>query len=585
MNYIVDAQQMREIDRRTIEEIGIPALVLMERAAEAVAAQAEKMAEETGGRQGTRILAVCGAGGNGGDAAAAARILYLRGYSVELLEAFREEGSGRACSETAAKQLEIAENCGVPKCAGTGKGIDFSSYHILLDGIFGVGLSREITGKYHALIGKMNGSGAKILAVDIPSGIDGSTGRSMGINVTADCTVTFGERKLGQLVYPGAGACGALITADIGFPPFLTEEAERASDCAYLTYGREDIRRLPERSPRSHKGSCGRVLIFAGSEEITGAAFLASAAACRMGSGLVKLVSVPGCIDTVRRMLPEALMQKLPDAQEALYSFWKQQVEWADAVLAGPGLGNGERTRGALHALLNAVREGKKPLVLDADALNLLARELGESAEAGSTEAKEPGESAETDGTEAIEPGESAETDGTEAIEHGGSAEMGSTEAKEPGSSAETGGIMGGTMQERLERLSCLLPAGTVLTPHPKELSRLTGQPVSRICEHFVDTAKQCIYNNRLIYVLKDARTIVAGEGALYVNTSGCDGMATGGSGDVLAGMIAALLTGMEPVQAARLGVYLHGLAGENAAEERGCRGMLAGDIVEALRW
>ncbi len=543
MNYIVDAQQMREIDRRTIEEIGIPALVLMERAAEAVAAQAEKMAEETGGRQGTRILAVCGAGGNGGDAAAAARILYLRGYSVELLEAFREEGAGRVCGETAAKQLEIAENCGVPKCAGTGKGIDFSSYHILLDGIFGVGLSREITGKYHALIGKMNGSGAKILAVDIPSGIDGSTGRSMGINVTADCTVTFGERKLGQLVYPGAGACGALITADIGFPPFLTEEAERASDCAYLTYGREDIRRLPERSPRSHKGSCGRVLIFAGSEEITGAAFLASAAACRMGSGLVKLVSAPGCIDTVRRMLPEALMQKLPDAQEALYSFWKQQVEWADAVLAGPGLGTGERTRSALHALLNAVREGKKPLVLDADALNLLARELGESAEAG----------------------------GTEAIE--------------PGSSAETGGIGEGTMQGRLERLSCLLPAGTVLTPHPKELSRLTGQPVSRICEHFVDTAKQCIYNSRLIYVLKDARTIVAGEGALYVNTSGCDGMATGGSGDVLAGMIAALLTGMKPVQAARLGAYLHGLAGEKAAEERGCRGMLAGDIVEALRW
>ena len=591
MNYIVDAKQMREIDRRTIEEIGIPALVLMERAAEAVAAQAEKMAEEFGGRKSAQILAVCGSGGNGGDAAAAARILHLRGYSVEILAAFRgwngvldgkEDTAGQpadgegtvqrpvcgegtvqqsaggketaqqpacgegtaqqpaggketaqqpACGESTARQLAIAAKCGVPECARTGKGIDFSSYHILLDGIFGVGLSREITGEYRELIEKMNGSGAKILAVDIPSGIDGSSGRCLGVCVNADCTVTFGEKKLGQLVYPGAGACGELLLADIGFPPFLTAEAEKMSDCSYLTYTEEDICRLPARHAHSHKGSYGRVLIFAGSEEMTGAAYLAAAAACRCGTGLVKLVSAPGCADTVRRMLPEALVQELPEAlaqkqTEVLHSFWREQVDWADAVLAGPGIGTGEAARRALSALLDAAGKQKKPLVLDADALNLLAKELGDAAGSGETEA-----------------------------------------------------------EQRLSRLSRLLPEGTVLTPHPKELSRLTGRPVSMICEHFVDTAKQCLYNNKLIYVLKDARTIVAGEGALYVNTSGCDGMATGGSGDVLAGMIAGLLTGMEPAPAARLGVYLHGLAGERAARERGRRGMLAGDIVEALRW
>ncbi|MDE7300028.1 MAG: NAD(P)H-hydrate dehydratase [Lachnospiraceae bacterium] len=581
MNYIVDAKQMREIDRRTIEEIGIPALVLMERAAQAVAAQAEKMAEEFGGRKAARILAVCGSGGNGGDAAAAARILHLRGYSVEILAAFRgwndvpdgkEDTAGQsscgestaqrpaggeetaqqpacgegtaqqstsrentvqrpACGESTARQLAIAAKCGVPECARTGKGIDFSSYHILLDGIFGVGLSREITGEYRELIEKMNGSGAKILAVDIPSGIDGSSGRCMGVCVNAECTVTFGEKKLGQLVYPGAGACGELILADIGFPPFLTAEVEKMSDCSYLTYTEEDICRLPARHAHSHKGSYGRVLIFAGSEEMTGAAYLAAAAAYRCGTGLVKLVSAPGCVDTVRRMLPEALMQELPETlvqeqTEALCSFWKEQVDWADAVLAGPGIGTGEAARRALSALLDVAGDRKKPLVLDADALNLLAAELGDAAGSGA---------------------------------------------------AET--------EQRLSRLSRLLPEGTVLTPHPKELSRLIGQPVSQICEHFVDTAKQCLYNNKLIYVLKDARTIVAGEGTLYVNTSGCDGMATGGSGDVLAGIIAGFLTGMEPAPAARLGVYLHGLAGECAARERGRRGMLAGDIVEALRW
>lgn len=500
MRYVLDGKQMQEVDRQTIEQVGIPSMVLMERAAVCVVERVKQVLPEGG-----NVLAVCGTGGNGGDAVAVARMLHLSGYAVELYLAW-EEDEARLHPSTG-MQLEIARNCGVPETARTGKRMDFGAYDVIVDGLFGIGLTREITGAYAECIRQINASKSRVIAVDIPSGVHAGTGAIMGVAVQADETVTFGEYKAGQLLYPGAGACGKLTVCDIGFPSFVTERVLTQTGYHMLTYDKTDMCRLPERKAYSNKGTYGKVLVVAGSEKITGAAYLCAKAAYQMGVGLVKLLSVKECISCVRQMLPEALMSELSPEEGKRREQLEKEISWADVVVAGPGLSTGKEAKEVLTQLLLIEREQKKPLVLDADALNLLSEENE------------------------------------------------------------------GKWQE-------LLPSGTVLTPHLKELSRLKKLPVAEIAASLIDTAKQCTYNSELVYVIKDARTIVAAGNEYYINTSGCDGMATGGSGDVLAGMIGGLMTAMPPAEAARLGVYLHGLAGESAAAAKGKRAMLAGDLL-----
>lgn len=571
MRYVVDAVQMKEIDRRTSEEIGIPPIVLMEKAAEQIVQCAVAMLANMGkyekipakrgdcscgsagmGEYGSlpekqedcgcgsatsgnnrreagspgRVLAIYGAGGNGGDAVAAARLLHIRGFDVTILSADEKEPSALTKQECL-----IAEKCGVPEWEGTCNNIDFTAYDIILDGIFGIGLSREVTGEYRALIIQVNASKTPVLAIDIPSGIHAGTGECLGVAVKAEQTVTFGEYKVGHFLYPGAAYCGKLVLADAGFVPKICKQVFARAACHYMTYERADVPfLLPERVVRSHKGSYGKVLVWAGSDQVTGAAYLAAKAAYRCGVGLVKLVSTGTCLDVVRRMLPEAFCEEIPQKEQE--EFWNRQVGWADAMLAGPGIGTGWEAAGALAGLLDAMKKnrsktrrnaGMPSLVLDADALNLLAARCD--------------------------------------LAMGGAA----------------------TFQERLCFLEAKLPEGTILTPHPKELSRLSGCPVEQITEHLIDTAKQCGYNKKLVYVLKDAHTLVVYGDEIYINRSGCDGMATGGSGDVLAGIIAGLCVKKAPFAAAKAGVFLHGLAGERAQEKCGCRAMLAGDILDGM--
>lgn len=551
MRYVADAVQMKEIDRRTSEEIGIPPIVLMEKAAEGIARCAVAMLARMGCGGGTpakmeengnpaagaglngsggRVLAIYGAGGNGGDAVAAARLLHLWGFDVTLLPA-----DGKEPSALTKQELSIAEKCGVPEWEGTCNNIDFPAYDMILDGIFGIGLSREVSGGYRVLTERINASGTPVLAIDIPSGIHAGTGECLGVAVKAEQTVTFGEYKVGHFLYPGAAYCGKLTLVDAGFVPKICKQVFFGAACRYTIYERTDVPwLLPERVTRSHKGSYGKVLVWAGSDKVTGAAYLAAKAAYRCGVGLVKLVSTGTCLDVVRRMLPEAFCEEIP--REGQEEFWDRQVGWADAVLAGPGIGTGQDAAGALAGLLDALLKirrntkkntkrdaGMPALVLDADALNLLA----------------------------------ARAD----LAFGGAA----------------------TFQERLCFLEAKLPKGTVLTPHPKEFSRLSGCPVEQITGHLIDMAKQCGYNRELVYVLKDAHTLVVCGDEIYINLSGCDGMATGGSGDVLAGMIAGLCVKKEPFAAAKAGVFLHGLAGERAQEKCGCRAMLAGDILDGM--
>jgi len=516
MKYIVDSKKMKQIDIYTMEVIGIPSLVLMERAAmEVVAVMKQTVKKED------RILVICGPGNNGADGVAAGRILFLQGFEVAILLIFDRE----KCSNEMRTQLSIAENLGIK----VDNSIRLNEYNIIVDAIFGIGLSKPVEGRAADIIDRINNGNHTVYSVDIPSGISADNGKMLGTAVKADYTITFGYMKQGLILYPGALHSGKITVSDIGFPDKALYHAN--PDTFYFT--KDDLSRLPKRKCDGHKGTFGKVLVIAGSKGMAGAAYLAAKAAYRTGAGMVKVLTASGNRDIIQTLLPEALFASY-DLEEASINFSNEKdmsvreeiseevissaLEWADVTVIGPGLGLGDKPKKLLSAVLTM---NKKPLIIDADAVNLLAREL--------------------------------DRDNLSS-------------------------------EERLSKLETLLPENTVLTPHPVELSRLLGITVPDVSDNIIDIANQCSYNSKLIYVLKGARSIVAGQGNKYINISGNNGMATAGSGDVLTGIIAALMAqGLDSYAAACLAVFIHGLAGDTAAKKTGVYSMMAGDIAEAI--
>ena len=501
MRYLVTGEQMRAIDRFTIEQIGIPSLVLMERAAMAVAEAAEEEAARMGlALEQCRIQAFCGTGNNGADGIAAARMLFLKGCPVQVILAGEESRLTEECR----RQKEIAERLGMEIHQLS----DFlpGRCHIVLDALFGVGLSRPLEGEYRQAVQMITDSGACVIAVDMPSGIHSDTGHILGAAVKADRTVSFGYEKLGSALYPGREYCGTVQICDIGFPPAALAAAGEPAACCYE---KEDIRRAPRRPEYSNKGTFGKVLAAAGSPNMSGAAYLCALAAYRAGAGLVKILTVEENREILHQLLPEAILSVYDaDADpEALREQVRQECAWADVIAAGPGLGTSESSRILIRELLECAYV---PVILDADALNILAAE---------------------------------------------------------------------------PELTRYLTENMIVTPHLGEMARLTGCSVGSIQEHLRETALQFAREHGVCCVLKDAVTLAAGrDGQLFVNTSGNSCMAKAGSGDVLAGAIAGLLAqGMEPWDAAALGVYLHGLAGDRYREQRGAYSMLAGELAEEL--
>ncbi len=509
MKYAVDSTRMKMIDEYTIENAGIPAMELMERAAlELVTVMQQTISKED------RILAVCGPGNNGGDGVAAGRILFLQGYSVAILLI----GEESKYSLQMKAQLDMVKNLGIP-FENSNK---LSEYNIIIDAIFGVGLSKPVTGVYEDVINLINENPNIVYSVDIPSGITTEDGTIQNVAVRANFTVTFGLNKIGLLLYPGAEYAGEVIVADIGF----SQEATINSKPNSFYYEPKDIRLLPARKDHSHKGTFGKVLIIAGSKGMAGAACLSAKAAYRTGAGLVKVITSECNRIILQSQIPEALFGAYDEAD--LDADQKQQqllndLTWATVIVVGPGLG---LSKTSAELVETVIRKAKVPVIIDADAITLISRRLEEHEEAPSPN----------------------------------------------------------RLAKRIARLTELIPEGTIFTPHPVELSRLLGLPVSDITNNLIDTAHQCSYNNKLIYALKDARTIVAYEDRYYINVSGNHGMATGGSGDVLTGIIAALIAqGMESYEATCLAVYIHGWAGDEAAKEKSSYSMMAGDIVSSI--
>ena len=496
MKFIVDGKEMKQIDTYTIQETGIESLVLMERAALETVKSIKKMITKR-----NKILVVCGTGNNGGDGIAIGRILHQSGYQAEILCVGNLE---KQTVETK-KQYEIVMHIGMTVKTDW-KEVQWNCYELIVDAIFGIGLTRDVGGDYAKIIESVNNSSAKVMAVDIPSGIDAKTGKVQGISIKADKTVTFGYQKLGLVFYPGRDYAGKVKVADIGFVKMAEEQCRLQS--FYFT--KKDLEKLPLRKNDGNKGSFGKVLVIAGTRNVSGAAYFSAKAAYRTGAGLVKIFTVADNRTILQTALPEALFQdyNLEDGLEKTKEVLLESLKWADTIVIGPGMGMHEISEGILQLVL---KHAEVPIVMDADAIHMLKK------------------------------------------------------------------------TEQWKQKEFLVPV--ILTPHLKEMSMLIEKSIKEIKEDLVETAaNESAQTENLIIVLKDAVTVVSNGAEHYINLSGNNGMATGGSGDVLTGIIAALSAqGNKPFTAASLGVYIHGLSGDISSKEKGYYGVVADDLIDNI--
>lgn len=351
MNIVVSGTEMKKVDKYTIEQIGVPSVVLMERAAKSVADVICQ--NETKDKS---ILVVASVGNNGADGIAIGRMLYLQGYNTCICIL----GDIGKSTEEFKIQLNITRNLGIKVVAG------FEKADVIVDAIFGIGLTRNVEGIYAETINKINNSDATVYAVDIPSGIDGDNGKVCGIAVKADYTVTFGAYKNGTVLYPGADYCGQVIVASIGFPQVAYDECREVIN----SVTEEELKYIPARPNYSNKGTFGKVLVIAGSKDITGAAYLCGEGAFRVGAGLVRIFTPVENREVLQKLLPEAMVNCY-DVDQFDKKMLDACLNWCDVVAIGPGLSTGVLQK----IIVDAVLESKLPTVIDADGINNIAED------------------------------------------------------------------------------------------------------------------------------------------------------------------------------------------------------------------
>jgi len=504
---VVSASQMRNLDQRAINEFGIPSIILMENAGRAAVDVIEKYFPKTKLK---RVGIFAGAGNNGGDGLVIGRHLINRGVEViAFLLNPKEKIKGDARIN-----LELYEKLGpIDEVQSKEELFKFHSKiarcDLIVDAIFGTGLTSEIKGFYREVIEYINSLPIPVLSVDIPSGVDATTGKILGVAVQADFTVTFGLPKIGLVIYPGLNYVGILEVADISIPRYLVEEENISVELLEV----EDIvSLLRPRDPNSHKGSYGHLLVIAGSVGKTGAAFMTSEAALKIGAGLVTL-GIPTSLNPILEIkLTEVMTEPLPETPAQTLSLnsiprIEELMEGKKALALGPGISTHPETISVVHHL---IQTSSIPLIIDADGINAVA--------------KNP------------------------AI---------LKKAKSP----------------------------LLLTPHPGEMARLIQTSVKEVQEDRIGVAKRFAQENGVVLVLKGARTVIAEpKGNIYINPTGNPNLASGGTGDVLTGMIAGLVSqGYSLSEASRLGVFLHGYIADELKEELGEIGMVATDIITRI--
>jgi len=546
---VVTAEEMREIDRVTIKDYGISGIVLMERAGLVVTEKIKKLFGKTKDQRPKikdselqtlnsklfrrKVVALCGGGNNGGDGIVIARNLHEWGWNVKIILLSRENKLSPDCL----LQYKIAKKAGAA--------VEFRDYitekdlhsALIIDAIFGTGLSKNILGKTAEIISFINSSDAPVISVDIPSGISSDTGQITGEAVRADYTVTFGLPKRGHLLYPGADYAGRLFIEDIGFP----EELLHSEKLKAKLLEKGDVSLLiPERQKYSHKGDYGHVLVIAGSRGKTGAAFMCAKACLRAGTGLVTIGVPESLMDVFQSRVTEEMTLPLPDkgdgtlSSKALEKIMEFLSEKADVLAIGPGISVTGDTKKLVRALL---LNSTVPAVIDADAINSL--------------------------------------EGNKQI---------LKKAKAPIILTPHAGEMARLLNDTRYKMQDAR-TNPPLPPFAKGGRGGITEIIRYIEKDRINIATKFAKETGTYLVLKGVPTVIAEpEGRVFINPTGNSGMASAGTGDVLAGMLSGFLgQGLNPLEASILGVYMHGLAGDIAAKSKGEHSLIASDIIDSI--
>lgn len=507
MIHVALAKEMQAIDRRAIEDIGIPSIALMENAGRESTRIILKKLQSAIDK---KIIVVCGKGNNGGDGFVIARQLFEKGARVRVILL----GKIEEVKEDPAANAKILKNIGLEIHSASPENWNSFQHHLrhadlIVDAIFGVGLNKPADGFYKTVIEDLNKSGKDIVAIDIPSGIDSDSGNLIGAHIQASQTIALALPKRSHLLYPSANAMGGVEAVDIGIP----RQAVEKEKIKVFQLEEKDLQNwAPSRPSNSHKGTYGHLLAIAGSPGKAGAGALSALASLRTGCGLATLALPESCQQAVEFNPLEVMTVSLPQTPSggiALSSKGRilELCENKSAVALGPGLGDDPET---VELIVQLLGELQLPIVLDADALN--------------------------------------------AIEG---------------------------------KTQCLnaVQSVKILTPHPKEMSRLTGESVEEILHNKIQVALEFAQSHNAYLILKGADSLTAcPDGRVFINPTGNAGMATAGSGDVLTGIIAGLLSqSMQPDRAASAGVYIHGLAGDIAANKCGQASMIASELIANL--
>jgi hydroxyethylthiazole kinase-like uncharacterized protein yjeF len=504
---VLNSSQMRDADKRTIEEIGIPSLVLMENAGRQAVAAMEAMYGDLLERD---VAVLCGRGNNGGDGFVVARTLVQRGVDVSVFLIGRVadvRGDARTNLEILGRLgltvVEVADSQ-----AWELHFTEVSDCTLIVDAIFGTGLNAPVSGFIESVIADVNASGIPVVAIDLPSGLSADSHESSGPSIDAALTITLAAPKLPLVLPPAETHAGDIVIADIGIPGDVIEALD-GPRIDLLT--RASMRELiTPRTPDSHKGDYGRVLIVAGSRGKTGAAHLAALGALRSGAGLVTVATPSNCLNIVASMGPEYMTEPLDEAINGLDPDGVEHLlEIArDVIAIGPGLGQADATKEFIKQLVD---RATMPLVVDADGLNAF---VGDP-----------------------------------------------------------------------DRLTGREGRDVIITPHPGEMARLVGMSTDEVQASRLEIARNFAAAHHVYVVLKGHRTLIATpDEKVFINPTGNPGMATGGTGDVLTGMIAAWLAQLLDAEAAcKLAVYLHGLAGDLAEADEGEVAMTSADVAGHL--
>jgi len=504
---VLKAREMQELDKFTIEVLGIPGLVLMENAARGICEVVSRVLPSG------KIAVVCGKGNNGGDGLAAARNLYNMGYEVSVfLTAPVEELKGDA-----KKNAEILSSLPVRIEVIREDSLDrlkssLSESDLTIDALFGTGLSKPLGGFYEELVNLINRFAKKVLAVDLPSGLSADSPKPIGVCVKADYTVTFAHPKVAHIFPPASEFVGELFIVDISIPQSVSQSM---APNRYILSLEEVSLLFPERKQMSHKYTYGHVAVIGGSLGKTGAPSMAAISALRVGAGLSTIIAPRSLAPIFETKLTEVMTLPIGKGEKDFFgidhleeTFLAVERGKFSTLLVGPGLGNKSDSYEFVREFLRS--KPLLPLVIDADGINALAQE---------------------------------------------------------------------------PHILNLLEVPVVLTPHIGEFSRLASIPKEEVLASLPDVALDFATKFGVYLVLKSSRTVVATpDGELFVNIRGNPGMATAGTGDVLAGVIAGFLAmGMGAANASKLGVFLHSLAGDMAAARKTQESLIATDIIEEL--